>query len=44
MLVEVGCNLTVIQNFIDQPLNFKISKLTAFNINNCDRMIEKLRI
>lgn len=28
---------------IDQPLNFKLGKLTAFNIDNRDRTIEKLR-
>ena len=28
---------------MDQPLNFKLSSLTAFNIENRDRTIEKLR-
>jgi len=36
-------DLIVTQNNIDQPLNSKLSNLTAFNIDNRDRTIENLR-
>ena len=38
-----GCDLTVGQEDMDQPLNFKLCKLTAFNIDDRDRTIEKLK-
>ena len=31
------------QEDMDQPLNFKLNKLTAFNIDNRDRTIKKLK-
>jgi hypothetical protein len=38
-----ACDLNFIQNNIDQPLNFKLGNLTAFNIDNRDRTIEQLQ-
>lgn len=42
-MLEARLCLTVRQEDMDQPLNFKLSKLTSFNIDNRDRTIKKLK-